>query len=203
MLTLVSCNLPIQVTGILSQVYKTIIILIPVGIVLFGTIDFIKATAAKDDKLIASSGKTFISRLIAGCLTFFVLSIVNWLFTTIIGNVGNASSAMDCALEILGGNASNYSNGSDLVNKAACYGIQYGYCMASNKSSNRAEECDKSATKLCETNNTNSSSNTTTTSNISDDYDLDGGGENRNTTSTESGSTGGHNQGGGGSGGRR
>ena len=103
MFVLVQCNLPNVVTGIIAEIYKAIMILIPLGIVLFGTIDFVKAIAAKDEAAISASGKTFVSRLITGCLTFFVLAIVTWVFRTIIGRIEGASSAMDCALKILGG----------------------------------------------------------------------------------------------------
>ncbi len=103
MFILAECTFPPIITGILSQLYKIIIILVPIGIVIFGSIDFIKATIAKDSNAIAASVKTFINRLITGCITFFVLAIVTWLFKGLLSGVNDASSAMDCALRIIGG----------------------------------------------------------------------------------------------------
>ena len=68
MFILAECTFPPIITGILSQLYKIIIILVPIGIVIFGSIDFIKATIAKDSNAIAASVKTFINRLITGCI---------------------------------------------------------------------------------------------------------------------------------------
>lgn len=158
MFILAECYIPPVITGILSQLYKIIIVLVPIGIVLFGSIDFIKATMAKDNNAIASSSKTFISRLITGCLTFFVLTIVTWLFKTIIGGVGEASSAMNCALKIIGGTAgsSGYSSQDSysvqMAANMACYGTQYGLCISQNKNPNRAKECNTAANSKCNTN---------------------------------------------------
>ncbi len=170
MFILAECNIPPVITGILSQLYKIIIVLIPIGIVIFGSIDFIKATMAKDSNAIASSTKTFISRLITGCITFFVLTIVTWLFKTIIGNVGEASSAMSCALQIIGGTAGSSSGyGSQnsysvqMAANMACYGTQYGLCISQNQNPNKVEECNTAANSICHTNNKVQKPTTTTT----------------------------------------
>lgn len=170
MFILAECNIPGVITGILSQLYKIIIILVPIGIVVFGSIDFIKATIAKDANAIASSTKTFISRLIAGAVTFFVLTIVTWLFTIIIGHVGGASSAMQCALEIIGGTASDYSGensySNQMANKMVCYGTQYAACLSGNQSPNKEQECNQAANQICGTNiNSNNNSNSNTNNN--------------------------------------
>lgn len=110
MFFLVECNIPPVITGILAQVYKIILIVVPIGIVLFGSIDFVKAIVSKDQDTISKSTKTFITRIITGALTFFVLTIVTWLFRVIIGNVQDSSSALNCALQILGGNSSYTSS---------------------------------------------------------------------------------------------
>lgn len=135
MYILAECDIPNVVTGILSQVYKIILVLVPIGIVVFGSIDFIKAIAAKDTNAIAASTKTFISRLIAGGITFFVLVIVTWLFRIVLSSLDDTNSAMDCALKILGGQAnssqSNFNwiqdtadtvtNGANCANECASY----------------------------------------------------------------------------------
>lgn len=156
MLILAECNIPPVITGILSQLYKIIIIAIPIGIVLFGTIDFLKAAVSKNTDNVSSSTKTFITRLITGCLTFFVLTIVNWLFTKVIGSVGGASSAMQCAKQIIGGNttATSGNNGasSAIANNMFCYGTEISNCLRNNQSPNRQSECAESAKKVCNMN---------------------------------------------------
>lgn len=160
MFILAECDIPPVITGILSQLYKIIIVLVPIGIVIFGSIDFIKATIAKNNDAIAATTKTFVSRLIAGAVTFFVLAIVTWLFKVIIKNVGGANSAMQCALEIIGGTASGSSgniSGNVITNvgagdSAVCFGTQYGMCMSSNQSPNKEQECTNAADKYCGTN---------------------------------------------------
>lgn len=195
MFILAECNIPGVITGILSQLYRIIIILVPIGIVVFGSIDFIKATIAKDANAIASSTKTFISRLIAGAVTFFVLTIVTWLFTIIIGHVGGASSAMQCALEIIGGTASDYTGGnsysSQMTNKMACYGTQYSLCIRSIPNTNNDEMCRQAADEACGTNISNNNNSSTNNN------------ENNENNETNHESSGGNNMSGSGSGGHR
>ncbi len=155
MFFLAECDIPPIITGILSQLYKIIIILVPIGIVIFGSIDFIKATIAKDDNTIASSTKTFISRLITGCITFFVLTIVTWLFRGILKGIGEANSAMNCALQIIGGTAGSSTSGnnssSQIADKMICFGTQYSLCVSKNQSPNKVKECTEAADSICGT----------------------------------------------------
>ncbi|MCI9434685.1 MAG: hypothetical protein HFI86_05400 [Bacilli bacterium] len=180
MFILAECEIPPVITGILSQLYKIIIVLIPIGIVIFGSIDFIKATIAKNSDAIATTTKTFISRLIAGAVTFFVLSIVSWLFTIIIGNVNEANSAMDCALKIIGGTASssygknlnNYINNNiSIGDKIVCFSKQYSMCISTNQSPNKEEDCTRSANAICGT--TKKPTTTTTKANICEECKKD------------------------------
>ena len=168
MYILAECDIPNVVTGILSQVYKIILVLVPIGIVVFGSIAFIKAIAAKDVNAIAASTKTFISRLIAGGITFFVLVIVTWLFRIVLSSLDDTNSAMNCALLVLGGTNTSSSNGSSnnsIVDKMNCYGTQFANCMSSNTSPNKNEQCNESANSICGTNNNIPKTTTTTNGN--------------------------------------
>lgn len=151
MFILAECDIPPVITGILSQLYKIIIILVPIGIVIFGSIDFIKATIAKNNDAIAATTKTFVSRLIAGAVTFFVLAIVTWLFKVIIKNVGEANSAMQCALEIIGGSAGSYNSSgtidwiNDTLDKTSvgqnCLSDCNNYCGTKTNSTRFIQAC--------------------------------------------------------------
>ena len=48
-------------------------IAVPVLLVIFGSIDFVKALTSQKDEEIKKGQKTFISRIIAGVIVFFVL----------------------------------------------------------------------------------------------------------------------------------
>lgn len=138
---ILDCNLPSFMINILQTAYKTILVIVPVGIVLFGVIDFLKATASKDDKEISNNSKRFISRIITGLLAFFVLAMVRWVFK-IIGDVNESAGAMSCAIEILGGSSSGGSNNSTTnsntnnnsntsnANSALMDLAQFGTCMS-------------------------------------------------------------------------
>lgn len=153
---ILDCDLPQVVIGILSGIYKAILYLIPIAIVLFGVIDFLKAVMAQKDDGIKNNINLFIKRAITGLLVFFVFALINWIFGTIIGKVGGSSSAMSCAAQILGGkvnsNSNNNDNSSDDNSKEECYATQFSQCMTNNKSANKQEECKKSANSICGTN---------------------------------------------------
>lgn len=182
-----SCNLPNIVVAILHEAYNIIRYLIPVGIVLFGTIDFLKAIMGKDDKDINS--KLFVKRLLYGLLAFFVFSLVKWVFT-ILSNagVGGASSAFQCASNILSGNNGTIIQPGRYESNEECCNQNYATCISNNQNSpNKEQECIEEAQNKCKSNCSNINSNSTTTS----------------TKAKDNGSSGGNNLGGNGSGGHR
>ena len=64
MYILLDCSLiPNVIANILHQVYNVLMVIIPVGIVLFGTIDFLKSVMAKDDKATSANASLFVKRL--------------------------------------------------------------------------------------------------------------------------------------------
>ena len=74
------CTLDASIQSILN-IIKTIVnwlqILIPVGLILFGTIDMGKAVIAGDEKKIKEAQKPFIKRLISAVIVFLIPFIVN------------------------------------------------------------------------------------------------------------------------------
>ena len=69
-------DLPSVVPKVVHIIYLIIQILIPVLIVIFGSIDFVKAVIAQKDDEIKKGQQVFIKRLIAGIIFFFVFAIV-------------------------------------------------------------------------------------------------------------------------------
>lgn len=74
------CSLDIDIdVKIVNAVHMIILIIqivVPVLLVVFGSIDFLKAIIAQKDDEIKKGQQTFIKRLIAGIIVFFVIAVV-------------------------------------------------------------------------------------------------------------------------------
>ena len=81
MFILDSCSQPELKTliGIIKGVLQLIQILVPIGLIIFGTIDLGKAVIASDEKKIQEGQKTLMKRAIAAVLVFLVATIVSFL----------------------------------------------------------------------------------------------------------------------------
>ncbi len=146
---ILDCDLPNVVIGILSTLYKAILYLVPIAIVLFGIIDFLKAIMSQKEDSIKTCTSTFIKRLITGLLVFFIFSIINWIFGTIIQNVGNAGNAMECAAAILKGNKNNSSTSTE--NPEDCYNRIFNECIKRTSGSDAEKICKNNANNSCKT----------------------------------------------------
>lgn len=73
-------GLDFSFSGMIPQVISTIIFLIkvivPILLIIFGMIDFLKAVTASKEDEIKKGQQTFIKRLIAAALVFFIVQIV-------------------------------------------------------------------------------------------------------------------------------
>lgn len=105
---LVSCgdelltDLPAIVPKIVHIVYLIIQILIPVLIVIFGSMDFVKAVIAQKDDEIKKGQQVFIKRLIAGVIVFFVFAIVKIIVSFAADS--EKTRILDCASCIINNN---------------------------------------------------------------------------------------------------
>ena len=88
-------NIPSKLPQILSIVYMALQIAVPVILVILGSMDLLKAVSAGKDDEIKKGQQTFIKRLIAAAIVFFVFAIVK-LVVTFVGN-DNSSKIMNCA----------------------------------------------------------------------------------------------------------
>jgi len=82
----VMCNgteIPYGVPYILHSVVTIIKIGIPIILIILGMIDFLRAVIASDEKQMKESAHTFIRRLIAAILIFFVFVIVQFVFSLV------------------------------------------------------------------------------------------------------------------------
>lgn len=93
-------GIPEKIPSLTSDIVFIIQIVVPIILVIVGTIDFVKAiTAGKDDE-IKKGQQSFIKRLIAGALVFFVIVITKFLVSVVndSSDSANIASCMDCFL---------------------------------------------------------------------------------------------------------
>lgn len=70
-------------------------IAVPILLVVLGSIDFVKAISSQKDDEIKKGQKTFISRIVAGVIIFFVVAVVKLVISLVGGD--NASDLINCA----------------------------------------------------------------------------------------------------------
>lgn len=73
-------------------VIKILQIAVPVGLILFGTLDMAKAVIAGDEKKIKEAQKPFVKRIIAAVIAF----LVPWIVTAVVGFVTNSTTYRGC-----------------------------------------------------------------------------------------------------------
>lgn len=154
MILSVCAGMPSEIANIISKVINIIKIVVPVGLVIFGMIDFARATWAQKDEEIAKGRNTFFKRLISGALVFFVIAIVQLLFNLL--DTNGSDESISCLNAILNGSGgTSYGGsvgGSDDKTTASnetkeCTGTYYNYYKSCIESSNAGhisiETCNK------------------------------------------------------------
>ena len=69
-----------QFVGVFVTIFK---IVIPILLIIFGSIDLGKAVVASDDKAIKGATTILVKRLIAAIIIFFIPTIVMWIFRAV------------------------------------------------------------------------------------------------------------------------
>lgn len=70
--------LPPATVQLIANIYTIIKFLVPLLIIIMGSIDFLKAVMAQQDDQMKKAQSAFLQKLIAGALVFFVAVIVGW-----------------------------------------------------------------------------------------------------------------------------
>lgn len=70
--------LPDQTIQLIANIYTIIKFLVPLLIIIMGSIDFLKAVMAQQEDQIKKAQSSFLQKIIAGALVFFVAVIVGW-----------------------------------------------------------------------------------------------------------------------------
>ncbi len=92
-----------SIPNVVSIIIKVVQIVVPVLLVVLGSIDLIKGVIAQKEDEIKKGQQTFIKRLIAGVLVFFVIAIVK----LIIGALPDNDSILNCACHFFYGANNN------------------------------------------------------------------------------------------------
>lgn len=95
-----------QIPNTVSLIVKVIFIAVPVLLVILGSIDLLKGVYAQKEDEIKKGQQTFVKRLIAGVLVFFVYAIVKLLISA----VANDDNVMQCACIFINGTTDESCN---------------------------------------------------------------------------------------------
>ncbi len=85
-----------QVPILVSLIINIIKIAVPVLLVIFGMLDLGKAVMAQKDDEIKKAQQTFLKRLLAGVLVFFVIAIVQLVFKVVTNGDEENNGVWDC-----------------------------------------------------------------------------------------------------------
>ena len=99
-------DVPSSIPKAVNIIYTVLQIAVPIILVIFGMIDLVKAVIAGKEDEIKKAQMTFIKRLIAGALVFFVFVIVKVLVSFSADDSNTATKIMDCADCFLNGTSS-------------------------------------------------------------------------------------------------
>lgn len=112
----VSCgpvtNIPAKVPEIFSLLILLFEIAVPVILVIIGMIDLSKGVMSQKEDEIKKGQQTFIKRLIAGALIFFIVALVKLLVGVVGGKSGNKIGIVDCMDCFLNGDCTEMGTGS-------------------------------------------------------------------------------------------
>ena len=82
-------------------------IAIPIILIIFGILDLAKAVMANDDKEMKEAQKKLIKRIVYAVVVFFVVALVQFVFTTLAKNSSDQSSPTVCIDCFINGKCGN------------------------------------------------------------------------------------------------
>ena len=100
-------GIPEAVGGVIHLIVIIIQVVVPILLIIWGMIDFVKAIVAQNEEKTKEAQKVFLKRLIAAVVCFLIVTIVQLIINVVasIGGAGNdANSAWTCAAQLINGN---------------------------------------------------------------------------------------------------
>lgn len=92
-------NIPTEIQSIVSLIINLIKIGVPILLIVFGMLDLGKAVMAQKEDEIKKGQQTFIRRILAAAIVFFVVFIVQMIVSLV---AGDDSTVWKCVKEIIG-----------------------------------------------------------------------------------------------------
>ena len=85
-----------KIAEITSWIVSLLEIAVPVILVIFGSIDFVKAIVSQKDDEIKKGQQIFIKRLITGIIIFFIVVFTKLLVSAVSGDNNDKKGFIDC-----------------------------------------------------------------------------------------------------------
>lgn len=98
---------PYQLSVFCHTAINVVKIVVPILLIVLGIIDMVKATASQKDDEMKKAQTTFVKRLIAALLVFFVVAIVQFLFN-LLSTAGFGGDFTDCLNTFVNGGATQH-----------------------------------------------------------------------------------------------
>ncbi len=100
-------QIPDGIFNLTSLVIMAIQVIVPILLIIWGMIDFVKAVIGGDENKIKDAQKVFIRRLIAAVIVFLMVTIVK-LLVNLVGQIGgedveNTDSIWNCVDQFING----------------------------------------------------------------------------------------------------
>ena len=96
------CGIPAGLADMINDAYNLIKIAVPITLIILGMIDMLKAVASQKEDEIKKGQKILLSRCIAAGITFFVVAIVQLLFSIVNGGT-EGDSTWNCIDKFVNG----------------------------------------------------------------------------------------------------
>lgn len=114
--------MPEKLPSFTSGLYNIVKLLVPVILIVMGMIDFTKAVMANEEKKMKDAQKSFITRLIASIIIFFVMAVVQFVFKKIDTGANYKNGFVNCIDCLLNNNNTSCGAGSaDLRKQCSDY----------------------------------------------------------------------------------
>ena len=88
-------NIPANIPKVTKIIYLILQVLVPIALIIFGMLDLVKGVMAQKEDEIKKGQQTFVKRLIAATLVFFVFAIVK-MFASFLQDSTTVTDCLNC-----------------------------------------------------------------------------------------------------------
>lgn len=92
-------GIPVKIPKLTKFIYIFLQILVPIAIIILGSLDLLKAVAAQKEDEIKKGQQVFIKRLVGAAIVFFVFAIVKFIISIVSDNSTSIINCVDCFLK--------------------------------------------------------------------------------------------------------